>query len=174
MKCLSVLTFLSLAEAEQVVLGVDVIGHRDAGKAGSVSMEKLLLLPLYVVELDLALDAAVVLSLVESYQEEPFSRFVGTEVDDLAGLELGLLVKDLLRLTLVNVQAVDGRLTNDAELILTDPSPEADLLRDLALRDLGVGVQVEDLDLGDVLILLRWCSGYEHLSRPMHDPIVFK
>lgn len=70
-KCLVSLTFLSLAEAEQVVLGVDIIGHGDAGKAGSVSIEKLLLLPLYVVELDLALDVAVG-ALVDSNQEEPF------------------------------------------------------------------------------------------------------
>ena len=163
---LSGLTFLSLAEAEQVAFVADVIGHRDAGEAGGVSLENLLLLLLGEVELNLAHNA--VGALVDSNQEAPLPSGVDAVVHDLAVvLELGLLVKYLLRGSgVVDARVIDGRVAHDAELILTDPSPEAHLLRDLALLYFGLGVQVEDLDHGGVALE---SSGCEHVSRPVHE-----
>ena len=145
MELLRVLASLLLTEAEEGVLVVRGVGHRHIGEGSREALEDLLLALLGEEELHVTADGLVG-ALVDADEVAPFLGGVDTVVHDLAVGELGLLLEDSgWGVSVVDVGVVDVLFANDTEGVLVDPAPEAHALVDVALLELGLGVQVENL-----------------------------
>ena len=145
---LGVLASFLLAEAEQGVLVLGGVRDWHIGESGRETLEDLLLSLLDEEELHVAANGLIG-SLVDTNQVAPFLGSVDSVVHDLAGAELGLLLEDLLwGIGLVDVGVIDICLADDTKRIFVDPSPESNGLIDLTLLQLGLGVEVEDLNNG--------------------------
>lgn len=95
MEFLGVFSCLLLTEAEKRILVFGGIGHGHVCESGSESLENLLLSLLDEEKLHMGTNL-LVLPLIDSDEIAPFAGGVDAIVHNLAGAELGFLLKDLL------------------------------------------------------------------------------
>ena len=112
-----------------------------------VAFEKLLSSSFNEIELNVAIDGLSSVGTGDTEEGSPFLIRAEHVSDNLVVLEVACPVENLDLFALIgNVDMIDGVGGDNTEDVGVDPSPEDDVLIELDVLKLGLGVQVEDLE----------------------------